>query len=122
MTARFLSVAQAAEICHEANRSLCLMQGDKSQPRWELAPDWQQISATNGVLFHLANPDATPEGSHESWLAEKAAEGWKYGEIKNPDAREHPCFRPYSELPAQQQAKDHLFRSIVHGLRDFIAQ
>lgn len=27
---------------------------------------------------------------------------------------------PYDKLPPEQQAKDHLFRAIVHALRPFI--
>jgi hypothetical protein len=69
-----------------------------------------------GVKLHLENPSATPENSHESWLAEKAAAGWKFGPKKDPEKKEHPCFRPYAELPADQKAKDYLFRAVVHSL------
>ena len=115
-----MKVEDVARICHEANESLCVTQGDFSQPSWDDAPEWQRTSAINGVNFHLDNPDATPENSHENWLKEKEADGWKYGAVKNPDTKEHPCFVPYSELPPEQQAKDYLFRSIVHGLSKFV--
>ena len=74
-------------------------------------PSWQKTSARNGVVGALAGN--TSEQSHESWLAEKAATGWKYGPVKNSETKEHPCFVPYSDLPAAQQAKDHLFTSTV---------
>ena len=64
--------------------------------------------------MHLANPDATPEQSHESWYKVKEAEGWKYGEVKDMEKKEHPCFLPYEELPDEQKAKDYLFRTTVH--------
>ena len=51
--------------------------------------------------------------SHESWLAEKRATGWKYGPVKDPEKKEHPCCVPYAELPAAQQAKDRLFTGTV---------
>jgi hypothetical protein len=72
------------------------------------------------VKFHLTNPDAGPAASHESWLAEKEATGWKYGPVKDADKKEHPCFVPYNELPPAQQSKDYLFRAIVHGLAPFV--
>lgn len=106
-----------AKVCHEANRAYCQALGDNSQPAWEEAPRWQQESAVAGVRFHLANPDAGPEASHESWLAQKEADGWVYGEVKDPEAKTHPCMVPFSELPVEQQAKDFIFRSIVHAMR-----
>ena len=105
------TIEACARAAHEVNRAYCLALGDKSQPSWDDAPDWQKSSARNGVSGALAG--ATPEQSHESWLAEKAATGWKYGEVKDPEKREHPCFVPYKDLPAAQQAKDRLFTSTV---------
>jgi hypothetical protein len=105
-----------AKVCHEANRAYCATLGDHSQPSWEDAPDWQRSSALNGVQFHISNPNAGDAASHESWLGEKEAAGWKYGPVKNPETKEHPCFVPFDQLPPEQQAKDRLFRSIVHAM------
>jgi hypothetical protein len=109
-----------AIICHAANRVYCESIGDNSQPRWRDAPKWQRDSAIKGVQFHLDNPDAGVEDSHNSWLSEKTIAGWQYGPIKDAEKKEHPCFVPYEELPAEQQAKDYLFRGIVHSLRSFV--
>lgn len=108
-----LEVTAVARICHEVNRTYCAYLKDFSQPAWEDAPEWQRESAINGVKFHRANPDAGPDGSHENWLKEKLATGWKYGPVKNPDTKEHPCCVPYAELPPEQRLKDALFISIV---------
>ncbi len=115
-----MKTEEVAKICHEANRTLCETQGDFSQDEWSESPEWQRESAISGVNFHLDNPDATPENSHENWLKEKAEDGWKYGEIKNAETKEHPCFVSYPELPRHQQAKDYLFRAIVHSLSNFV--
>ena len=109
---------EIARVAHEINRAYCASLGDDSQPSWDNAPDWQKASALAGVDMHLANPDATPENSHESWLAQKTAEGWKYGPVKDAEKKEHPCFLPYAELPPEQKAKDYLFRAVVHALKD----
>jgi hypothetical protein len=106
---------QIAKICHEANRAYCEALGDASQVPWASAPEWQKSSAVNGVQFHMSNPGATPENSHESWLDQKRAEGWKFGPVKDPDKKEHPCFVPYGELPIEQRAKDYIFRGIIHA-------
>lgn len=106
-------IEEAALAAHEANRILCQALGDYSQPRWSDAPDWQKQSAIKGVEMIARNPTTTPEQSHEGWLAVKAAEGWKYGAVKNVDAKEHPCFLPYVELPAPQRFKDEMFGMVV---------
>lgn len=107
-----------AAICHDANRRYCIGIGDNSQPLWEDAPEWQRSSAIAGVRFHEASPDAGPSGSHESWLKVKEADGWKYGEVKNPATKEHPCMVPYEQLPVEQRLKDSIFTAIVHALMD----
>lgn len=111
-------VIAIAKVAHEINRAYCAALGDETQVAWEDAPEWQRASAIAGVEMHLANPDATPEQSHESWLAQKVAAGWVYGEVKDAEKKEHPCCRPYDELPQEQKAKDYLFRSVVHMLKD----
>jgi hypothetical protein len=111
------TVGQIAQVCHEANRAYCATLGDLSQPSWAEAPDWQTESARKGVEMHLANPDASPSASHEAWLAEKERTGWKYGPVKDPARKEHPCFVPFSELPREQQLKDVLFKAVVEALR-----
>ena len=105
-----------AQLAHEVNRAYCASLGDTSQLAWADAPEWQKASALVGVDMHTANPDATPEQSHESWLAQKTAEGWAYGDVKDAEKKLHPCFLPYAELPAEQKAKDYLFRGVVHAM------
>ena len=113
-----LSVEDIARVCHEANRALCQALGDDSQVSWDDAPEWQRQSAHKGVDFNMDNPDAPASASHDSWLRQKEADGWKYGPVKNAELKEHPCFVPYEQLPAEQQAKDHLFKAIVGALGD----
>lgn len=105
------TIEACARAAHEANRAYCIALGDTSQPAWDDAPEWQRTSARNGVRGALGGN--TPEQSHESWLAEKAAAGWKYGPVKDPEKREHPCFVPYADLPPAQRAKDHVFVTVV---------
>lgn len=111
-----LTLAAIACVAHEVNRSYCAAQGDRSQAPWAGAPEWQKQSAIAGVTMHLGNPDATPEDSHASWLAQKLADGWKYGPVKDAEKKEHPCCVPYAELPPEQKAKDYIFRGVVHAL------
>jgi len=111
-----MEIMDIAKVCHEANKAYCEALGDDSQPTWNDAPVWQVESAVSGIEFRIDNPDAPPSASHDSWLAAKEAEGWKYGEVKDPLKREHPCFVPFDELPPDQQAKDRLFVNIADAL------
>lgn len=108
-----------AGVCHEVNRAYCQALGDHSQPTWKDAPQWQRDSALMGVKLHAMNLNSTPADSHESWMKQKLEEGWVYGPVKNPDTKEHPCIVPFDQLPREQQAKDFIFRAIVHELVSF---
>lgn len=120
MATKEVMVEACARAAHEANRAYCIALGDTSQASWESAPEWQKTSARNGVLGALAGN--TPEQSHESWLAEKRATGWKYGPVKDVEKREHPCFVPYAALPAAQKEKDHIFVGVVRAVADALAE
>ncbi len=109
---------QIARVAHEVNRAYCQALGDYSQPTWEDAPLWQRTSAMTGVKLHTENPTAGPQASHESWMAEKVADGWVYGPYKNPDLKQHPCIVPFDSLPVEQQAKDFIFGSVVHAINN----
>lgn len=110
------TILSIAAVCHEVNRAYCQSLGDYTQPAWDDAPEWQKSSACMGVELHLNNPDAGPQASHESWMKQKLEEGWKYGAYKDPDNKLHPCIVPFNELPREQQAKDFIFRGVVHAV------
>jgi len=106
-----------AKVCHQANKAYCESQGDLSQPDWIDAPDWQVQSAIAGVVFRLGNPDAGPDAMHNNWSADKIADGWVYGDVKDAEKKTHPCLVPFDQLPLFQQKKDKLFSAIVDALK-----
>lgn len=112
-----ITITYIAKVAHEINKAYCEAIGDNSQVSWESAPDWQRKSAVEGVQFHINNPGAGPEASHMSWMKEKEADGWKYGPVKDPSKKEHPCFTAYENLPIEQRAKDYIFKQVVDSLK-----
>jgi RyR domain len=114
------AIEAAARAAHEANRAYCLALGDTSQPAWDEAPEWQRTSAMKGVEGALAGN--SPPQSHEGWLAEKVATGWKYGPVKAPEKQEHPCMVPYEELPLSQRMKDHIFVKVSRAVAEALHQ
>ena len=107
----------AASIAHAANRQYCISHGDYSQPEWGEAPFWQVESIRAGIRFLWENPDATPADAHASWLAQKERDGWRYGPEKDPVKKEHPCFKPYEQLPEDQKIKDKMFVAIARAMK-----
>ncbi|WP_374650319.1 RyR domain-containing protein [Rhizorhabdus sp.] len=108
-------VLAIAMITHSANAAWCEHLGDASQLPWADAPDWQRDSAIHGVEFHLANPDASDSASHDEWMKVKLADGWTHGDVKDAEKKTHPCLVDFDKLPAEQQFKDKLFRTLVHA-------
>jgi len=115
-----VTLVTIASACHRVNRAFCLANGDDSQPEWDQAPQWQRESAIKGVALHITDPNMTPEASHNAWLEQKTRDGWAYGDVKDPEKKLHPCFRPYNELPAEQKAKDYLFKAVVESFRTLL--
>ena len=109
LVVEFIAIA-----CHQQNRTYCQGIGDDSQPNWDEAPEWQADSAIAGVKQAMVN--ANPAMSHESWLEHKKADGWVYGEVKDPEAKTHPCMVAYGDLPAEQKKKDALYIEMVQQI------
>lgn len=110
------NIELAAKTAHEVNRAYCTGLGDDSQLAWEDAPDWQREGSRMGVKMIIANPDSSASACHESWLAQKVKDGWKYGLVKDAEKKEHPCLVPFDNLPDYQIAKDVLFGAAVRGV------
>jgi len=112
-----MTESEIARVAHEVNRGYCAALGDNSQPQWGEAPDWQKNGALLGVRLYTKDPDAGPQALHESWVAQKVAEGWVHGPVKNLEEKEHPCLVHFDHLPADQRAKDFIFRAVVLALK-----
>lgn len=104
-----------ARVCHEANRAMQVACRDpRRSPPWDDATAWHRSSAYASI--HAVVQGATPEEVHEAWMLEKAEQGWVYGDVKDEEAKTHPCLVPYGELPLEQRAKDAVFHAIVKAL------
>lgn len=110
-------IERIAKVCHQVNKAYCEAIGDNSQVDWDEAPEWQRESARMGADLHLVG-DFGPEATHISWMRNKLDEGWVYGVVKDPEKKTHPCLVQFADLPVEQQAKDFIFRAIVHALKD----
>lgn len=108
-------IGDVARICHEANRAFCTINGDNSQLPWDEALDWQKQSAIEGVRFFLANPYSDSRDMHDKWMELKLRSGWRYGAVKDPELKTHPCLLPHHALPEHERLKHDLFRAVIEG-------
>ena len=53
------------------------------------------------------------QSTHETWAAQRLAEGWRYGECRDDFKKEHPCLVPYDRLPESEKEYD---RKITLGV------
>lgn len=112
-----MSPDKIAKVCHQVNKAACEAYGDHSQVDWDDAPEWQREAALHGVNDCIMGV-LSSESLHNSWMHKKIEDGWKWGPIKNPAAKEHPDLVPYEQLPVSAKLKDYLFKEIVQTLKD----
>ena len=108
-----MTLEEVAKVCHQANKAYCESIGDTSQLSWEEAPEWQKASCLEGVKARAKHSMISPAQTHNLWMQKKLADGWTYGETKDPEKKTHPCLKPYKELPVEQRIKDELFLSVA---------
>jgi RyR domain len=106
---------QIARVVHETIRGMQYVQGDPApSPPWDSMPADQRQAALSGI--EAARRGLSPAQLHESWAARLRAQGWSYGERKDPQARTHPCLCAYEQLPQHQRDKDVVYSAVVLAL------
>lgn len=108
------STSEIAAAVHEAVRVIQKAAGEEVAPHWEDAPTWMQDSTKLGVI--AAARGTTPQASHEAWMRHRFAHGWRYGPVKDIEAKVSPNLVPYDELDDAQKAKDHVLIAIVEAM------
>lgn len=48
------------------------------------------------------------ENAHENWAEQRMKDGWKYGEHRNDEKKQHPCLVPYCLLSNEEQEYDRI--------------
>ena len=118
-------IDQAAQVCHEALRAFSQTLGDNSLLPWDQAPEWQRESSREGVRFQFAQfakgIEPSPSATHDDWLRQKRADGWKHGSAKNEKSKEHPSLVAYADLPLTEKQKDYLFVAICRAFCQSVA-
>lgn len=109
-----MTAEQIAPVVHEAIRAYQRVLGQPVNPAWDEAT-WERDSTIEAVRFAMKNP--RPGQQHEKWMQERAAQGWRYGAVKDNDAKTNPALVPFSRLPQSERAKDTLVIVITQALK-----
>lgn len=110
------AIARASRVVHETIRAWQAANGQDAAPPWSRAPAWQKKATAAGIRFRLDHPDAPSSAQHDQWMADKRADGWVHGAVKDPAAKTHPLLVPYDQLPEVERRKDALFGAVVRAL------
>lgn len=76
------------------------------------------------VIEMMCGPDrkSSPEELHGDWVRAYEAMGWRYGEVRDPEAKTHPDMVPFDELPYAEQIKDAVFVALCEIARQWIEE
>ena len=114
-------VGKIARVCHEViNTCSAVQDSEYKKIPWDKCPKNQVESCRRGVIFHLENPNAVGEHSHNAWMEEKKSKGWKYGPVKDAKEKTHPKLISYDKLSKIEKLKDEIFHTVVNELKDII--
>ena len=110
--------AELAEPEKEDNRAAARRLGDVlAVAGLTLSNDPAAPTVSDDALTAALEPMA--EAEHNGWMAQRAQNGWTWGEVRNDGARRHPSMLPYAELSESEKSKD---RNNVRHYPDFAAR
>lgn len=106
-------ITDTAKICHGVERAYCAAIREDVK-EWEALKDADKERVISRVAYCILYPNAKPSAFHDSWMMKMLIDGWVFGKTYNAESKTHPQLKPFHHLPTEQQAKDHIFRAVVH--------
>lgn len=74
------------------------------------------------VIARETGPERSgdPEALHESWVRAYEAMGWRYGPVRDREAKTHPDMVPYADLGQLERDKDAVFVALCDIARQWV--
>ncbi len=111
-----------AQFVYEAARFAALAAGAPIVPE-----SWEQREAPfrgqfMEVIEKQCGPDRclSPEILHGNWVEAYEKMGWKYGPVRDRDAKTHPDMVPYHNLGQLEKDKDAVFVALCEIARQWV--
>ena len=67
------------------------------------SPDLTQVEIPKDLINLV---EQLAEITHDNWVKQRLADGWRHGEHRNDLLKEHPCIVPYEDLPESEKEYD----------------
>jgi hypothetical protein len=76
------------------------------------------------VIAMMCGPDrkANPEELHDDWVRAYEVMGWRYGPVRDPEARTHPDMVPFDQLEPRERDKDAVFVALCEIARQWVRE
>jgi hypothetical protein len=119
-----LTVEQFGRLNHALRREVARIFGDGTvPPDWDEAPGWMHAESARSARKLLENPGMMAEEEHDRWMRQKLAEDppWRYGPVRDDEAKIHPSLLPFDQLPPGERLKDLLRVSLAGSLSGYVA-
>jgi hypothetical protein len=82
---------------------------------YNVVPDEEDLRSNRAsILDFIQDPNRTAEESHQMWMDDRIAAGWRLGPVKDKERKIHPDLVPFELLPEIEQKKD---INHIHSLR-----
>lgn len=106
-----------AGVAYEAMRAYrAALNPRDTRVEWYRASDGVREQYCAAVALYIKEPGRDPSYQHEMWMQNKLEDGWEWGPEESEHFKQHPCLRPYEDLPVAEKRKDVLFQAIVRAL------
>ena len=120
-----LTARDLGRIMHAMRREIALTFPEENvsvPPAWDdpACTEEMKASSERSALAMLVSPDLSAEEEHDRWWAERKAQGWTYGPIRDNAKKKHPSMKPFKELPLGEQLKDLARIAMVKELRRLV--
>lgn len=107
-------VEAIARACYEAMRAHAAFLGEAQEPWAKLSPE-KRAALIWSAQYIAGHPIAKAEDVHGEWIRAKRGAGWSCGPAIDEEAKQHPLFVPFCDLPVEQQRKAEIFLATVRA-------
>lgn len=115
---KYRTLVDIAQECHTKNNELMMMNGEEQNGNWDSLDRHTKFINLKSVIKALENPDLTAKDMHDEWMNNKIADGWKFGDVKDPELKTHPLIIDYDLMKDVDKMKDQIFIDVCNKYRE----
>lgn len=115
---KYRTLVDIAQECHNKNNELMMMNGEEQNGNWDSLDRHTKFINLKSVIKALENPDLTAKDMHDEWMNNKIADGWKFGDVKDPELKTHPLIIDYDLMKDVDKMKDQIFIDVCNKYRE----